>query len=92
MSKLNEGTFWEVYIQVEGGRPVTPYKFLVGGEIEKCISNLKEHSNSGWSGVIVSENAIKNVFFSFENGNLVTSASPYPGCKYMTSNKFEPYK
>lgn len=93
MSKINEsGTFWEVYIQVENGKSVSPPKFLVAGTIESCIKNLKDSSNLNRSGVIVSENAVGNVFFKTENGNLTTSSSPYPGCKYMNAKKFEPFK
>jgi hypothetical protein len=44
------------------------------------------------SGVISDENGVKNIFFKIDNGNLITSDSPYPGLKYNTGTKFEPFK
>ena len=95
LSKLNEaGTIWEIYLQVENGKSVTPCRKILSGEIGKCIEllNSKAKAGSTWSGVLVSENAVGNVFFKTENGTLTTSSSPYPGCKHMTAKEFEPFK
>jgi len=95
ISKINEvGTIWEVFLQIEKGQSVKPPRLLVTGEIEKCIGFLrgKCQTNPDWSGVLVSDNAVGNVFFRYENSHLVTSSSPYPGLRYMTAKEFQPFK
>ena len=95
INKINEAaTVWEVELQTKNGTPIKPFQMLFKGEIEKCVNYLKSNASSlkDSSGVLVSDNRIGNVFFKFDNGNLVTSVSPYPGLKYNTTSGFKPFK
>lgn len=95
--KMNEAeTVWEVFLQIRNGKKTVPVQKIFKGNITQCVDYLKNAANSAImkdsSGVLVSDNAIGNVFFKFEAGKVVTSPSPYPGLKFMNANPFQPFK
>lgn len=82
-------TIWEIELQIKNGWPLKHFEWPFKGKITDCVNYLKGNigqlNNSG--GVLVSDNAIGNVFFKIERGLLMTSSSPYAGLKHNAVNK-----
>ena len=96
LKKISESSIWEIYLQIRNGKKTVPFQKIYKGSITDCVSYLNKAVDSSImkdsSGVLVSDNAIGNVFFKFDNGKLATSPSPYPGLKYMTAKEFQLFR
>jgi hypothetical protein len=95
-SKIREASdHWTVYLQKNLNGSVAN-KEIFSGSMAQCVSYLKDRADyeefnfSG--GVLVDDGGVKNTFFVVDNGHIKFGPSPFPGLKYNTTKKFEPFK
>lgn len=85
---------WEVWVQAKNNVKVLPHKRIFVGDLQSCFRFLEslKLKESQVSGVIVDSNAVKNRFFSLDDGKLIFADTPFPNTKWMLAKNFEPFR